>query len=106
MPIGANAVRQVPGWWASLVRAECDDCGWTGPTRDMNDSRERAQIQLDKQDHHCGAEAAALGWTYKQTEPSLWTVGYYSAAGNWEPESDHGSPGEAQARVTELNGEE
>lgn len=106
MAIGATAIRQAPGWWPSLCQAECDECGWHGPVRNCNDDSERRKLGQDKAEHHCGPEAAALGWTYKQTEPSLWTVGYYSASGQWEPESDHGSPEEAAGRVTELNDEE
>ena len=43
-------------------------------------------------------------WVYKRTEPGLWTVGFYDPSGKWVPESDHGSPGEAAARVAYLNG--
>ena len=42
-------------------------------------------------------------WIYKRTEPELWTVGYQDSGG-FEPESDHGSPEEAAARVRYLNG--
>lgn len=45
-----------------------------------------------------------MTWLYKQTEPSLWTVGHYDPSGKWHPESDHGSPEEAAARVHHLNG--
>ncbi len=37
-------------------------------------------------------------------EHSLWTVGFYSPDGKWEPESDHSTPDEAAARVAYLNG--
>lgn len=43
-------------------------------------------------------------WVYLQTEPELWTVGYYSPSGVWHPESDHGSRDAAAARVSYLNG--
>lgn len=43
-------------------------------------------------------------YVYKQTEPGLWTVGFYTPQGEWEPESDHGSPEEAAERVHYLNG--
>jgi hypothetical protein len=43
-------------------------------------------------------------WLYRKTEPRLWTVGFYTRAGSWEPESDHGSAEEAAARVHYLNG--
>lgn len=44
-----------------------------------------------------------MGYTYKRTEPTLWTVGTYDG-GSWEPESDHGSEHEAADRVIVLNG--
>ncbi len=28
-------------------------------------------------------------YVYQQTEPELWTVGYYSPTGEWHAESDH-----------------
>lgn len=43
-------------------------------------------------------------YVYKQTEPNLWTVGFYSPNGEWHPESDHGSPEKAAERVHYLNG--
>ena len=43
-------------------------------------------------------------WVYIQTEPQLWTVGFYSPDGQWHSESDHGSAEEAATRVHWLNG--
>lgn len=43
-------------------------------------------------------------WVYQQSEPTLWTVGYYSPNGKWHPETDHGSKKEAAQRVHWLNG--
>lgn len=43
-------------------------------------------------------------YVYKQTEPSLWTVGYYDPTGKWMPESDHATEGQASGRVIQLNG--
>lgn len=43
-------------------------------------------------------------WVYIRSEPGLWTVGHYDSSGRWQPESDHGSPDEAVARVHYLNG--
>lgn len=43
-------------------------------------------------------------YTYKQTEPGLWTVGYYDPPGKWIPESDHDSREDAAKRVNYLNG--
>ena len=45
-----------------------------------------------------------MSYVYKQTEPGLWTVGYYKPDGEWEPESDHSSSEDAAARVHYLNG--
>lgn len=45
-----------------------------------------------------------MSWIYKQTEATLWTVGQYGPDGKFDPESDHGSPDEAAARVRYLNG--
>jgi len=43
-------------------------------------------------------------WIYIQTEPSLWTVGFYSPDRKWHPESDWGTPEEAAIRGRYLNG--
>lgn len=43
-------------------------------------------------------------WVYLRSEQALWTVGFYKPNGEWEPESDHGSPEEAAKRVHWLNG--
>lgn len=34
----------------------------------------------------------------------LWTVGFYTPSGEWEPESDHATPEKAAERVHYLNG--
>lgn len=43
-------------------------------------------------------------WIYKQTEPMLWTVGFYSPDGRWHADSDHSSREDAAKRVHYLNG--
>ncbi len=43
-------------------------------------------------------------YVYIRTEPQLWTVGFYSPNGHWEPESDWDSPEKAAERVHYLNG--
>ena len=43
-------------------------------------------------------------WVYLHTEPSLWTVGFYSPDGKWHAESDWNTPEEAAERVYWLNG--
>lgn len=44
------------------------------------------------------------GFVYIQSEPTLWTVGFYDPDGKWQPESDHGSSDEAAKRAAWLNG--
>lgn len=41
---------------------------------------------------------------YRQTEPGLWTVGYYTPDREWVPESDWPTQEEAANRVHWLNG--
>jgi hypothetical protein len=43
-------------------------------------------------------------YVYIQTEPQLWTVGFYDPTGKFQPESDHSIREEAAARVHYLNG--
>lgn len=43
-------------------------------------------------------------WVYIQTEPNLWTVGFYAPDGEWHPESDYVSKEKAAERVHYLNG--
>lgn len=45
-----------------------------------------------------------MTWVYIQSEPGLWTVGFYSPTGQWNTDSDHGSKSEAADRVHYLNG--
>jgi hypothetical protein len=45
-----------------------------------------------------------MSYTYRQTEPELWTVGSYTPSGKFDPESDHGSWQAAAERVAFLNG--
>jgi hypothetical protein len=45
-----------------------------------------------------------VNWVYVQSEPTLWTVGFYAPDGTWHAESDHGSRDEAAARCAYLNG--
>jgi uncharacterized protein YbdZ (MbtH family) len=48
-----------------------------------------------------------MTWLYLQSdhgEFSLWTVGFYTPQGKWEPESDHKTAEEAATRVHYLNG--
>lgn len=48
-------VRQCPGWWPNLVEAVCS-CGWSGPTRDLNQPTARTLVRIDADEHL--AEAA------------------------------------------------
>lgn len=45
-----------------------------------------------------------MTWVYKQSEPGLWTVGFYDPKGRWEPESDHTTSEAAAQRCAWLNG--
>lgn len=45
-----------------------------------------------------------MTWIYWESEPGLWTVGYYKPDGQREPESDHETAGAAAAQVHYLNG--
>jgi hypothetical protein len=43
-------------------------------------------------------------WVYQQSEPGLFTVGFYDPAGEWHSDSDHETRDGAAARVNYLNG--
>lgn len=43
-------------------------------------------------------------YVYIQSEPNLWTVGFYSPDDKWNPESDHKTKESAAERVHYLNG--
>ena len=43
-------------------------------------------------------------WVYIQSEPYLYTVGFYDPAGKWHTDSDHESRESAAKRVHYLNG--
>lgn len=43
-------------------------------------------------------------WVYIQSEPNLFTVGFYDPNGNWNSDSDWASKEEAQEQVHYLNG--
>ena len=43
-------------------------------------------------------------YVYIQSEPELWTVGFYKPDGTWQPESDHSESHLAAERVAYLNG--
>lgn len=43
-------------------------------------------------------------YVYLQSEPGLFTVGFYSPVGEWCPESDHATREGAALRVSFLNG--
>ena len=45
-----------------------------------------------------------VSYVYVQSEPTLWTVGFYEPDGEWTAESDHATPERAAARVRYLNG--
>ena len=43
-------------------------------------------------------------YVYIQSEPRLYTVGFYDPTGRWQPESDYSDREEAAKRVHYLNG--
>lgn len=43
-------------------------------------------------------------YVYINSQPGLWTVGFYTPDGKWEAESDWETPHEAAVRVAYLNG--
>lgn len=45
-----------------------------------------------------------MTWVYLQSEPGLFTVGFYDPTGKWHPDSDHDTREAAAARVAYLNG--
>jgi len=45
-----------------------------------------------------------MNWVYVQSEPTLWTVGFYGPRGDWHSDSDHDVRAEAGKRVAFLNG--
>ena len=53
---------------------------------------------------HCAQEENPMAYVYIKSESHLWTVGFYTPDGKWEPESDHSSPTEAAERCHYLNG--
>lgn len=44
-------------------------------------------------------------YVYINSEPGLWTVGFYAPNGQWHSESDHNDREEAAKRVAWLNGD-
>lgn len=43
-------------------------------------------------------------YVYLNSEPGLWTVGFFDPKGNWIPESDYNDKDQAAKRVAYLNG--
>lgn len=43
-------------------------------------------------------------YVYIQSEPGLWTVGFYDPSGEFQPEGDYENKEEAARRVHYLNG--
>lgn len=43
-------------------------------------------------------------WVYINSEPGLWTVGFYDPNGKWNADSDHSDREEAAKRCHYLNG--
>lgn len=45
-----------------------------------------------------------MTWVYIQSEPALWTVGFYDPRGKFQPDSDHTERESAAKRCAWLNG--
>lgn len=45
-----------------------------------------------------------MTWVYLQSEPQLWTVGFYAPNGTWHTDSDHSLREQAAQRTAWLNG--
>ena len=43
-------------------------------------------------------------WVYQETEPFLYTVGFYAPDGTWHTDSDHVDRDKARERVHYING--
>lgn len=50
------ALRQAPGWWPTVIRAECDRCGWHGDPLDLNDPIQDTEVHLQAIEHTCDCE--------------------------------------------------
>lgn len=86
-------VLPVPGeFWLGCgkVGVSCPDC------------HEKARYAIEQEYRRKGE--AMSSYIYIQTEPKLWTVGFYDEDGDFQPESDYSSPREAAHRVHYLNG--
>ena len=49
-------------------------------------------------------EEGKMTWVYVQSEPGLWTVGFYAPDGRWHSDSDWDNREDAAKRVSFLNG--
>lgn len=47
-------IRQAPGWWPSLIRVCCDDCGFTSGVYDTDEWRDLFRARMTRDDHQCG----------------------------------------------------
>jgi hypothetical protein len=52
-------IRQAPGPYVDLVRVCCDNCGYTGPTRDLHDTPHltRLRTEIERDQHQCGQQS-------------------------------------------------
>lgn len=49
-------IRQAPGWWPSLVRIYCDECGYRGPVIDLNREFSTVRVRMLRDAHRCDEE--------------------------------------------------
>ena len=80
------------------------DNGKFEPESDHDDPEAAAREVHNLNADLLAREEVSPAWISKKTEPTLWTVGFHKPDGKWEPESDHGSPAEANRRAGWLNG--
>jgi hypothetical protein len=51
--VTAAEIRQAPGWWPSLVRIVCDECGYRGPVIDLNKEISNVRVRILRDSHDC-----------------------------------------------------
>lgn len=74
-----------------------------GDRFDIATSIKQAKKKIDFRCYQLGLDWKTM-YVYKQSEPGLWTVGFYTPEGKWIAESDWSDHNEAAERVRYLNG--
>jgi hypothetical protein len=55
-------IRQCPGWWPSLVEVVCDECGYRGPTHDLNKDYRATAAKIERDQHNCSDPQHERPW--------------------------------------------